>query len=98
MPGIALNPPHAELPDGFEFSPDGATNRAFDHRWRATAPARSGNGKTGSIPIKIEAFTYSDDPETRPEAFSAADYLAWAQIGSGSYPHALPRDDVPGRC
>jgi len=29
-------------------------------------------GKLVEMPIKIEAFTYSDDPETRPEAFSRA--------------------------
>jgi Xaa-Pro dipeptidase len=33
-------------------------------------------GKLAETPVTIEAFTYSDDPETRPEAFfRAAEYL-----------------------
>jgi Xaa-Pro dipeptidase len=36
-------------------------------------------GKLADVPVKIEAFTYSDDPETRPEAFfHAANFLSLA--------------------
>ena len=79
MPGIALNPgPTLNYLTGLNFHLMERPTVLLITAGGQTAlvlPALE-TGKLADIPIKIEAFTYSDDPETRPEAFSrAAEYL-----------------------
>ena len=87
MPGIALNPgPTLNYLTGLNFHLMERPTVLLITAGGQTAlvlPALE-TGKLADIPIKIEAFTYSDDPETRPEAFfRAADYLGLGSTDLG---------------